>query len=450
MPTRNNRGGVSKPGSHLPSKSVPRQDSPRANDTKNRTLHHAAQTEWTWENMPDIIYQLKPEGKSNRNEEPPMLPYRIHNNDVRDLPILPDNISSTVEEFRVEAWMRLDRRIRLRDITDRIHPDFRLRENALQQRGVRFRQAFGLLAWDSGNKRSLKLEEKLLAKMKNLGLDPRLNSTRGITPGLINPKAGEEGGRVPLPVGWGPNKSSRTKKVQCIEAELLKETLTGVEPSKSRADLPKPKEPTPDPDPSGFEEYMRSIEESLPEDLVEDAESLKPMEYELNSEASLSEETQSCDPVPQIKYTPEYIIADEDLPTSVSMADLDLTKGVTQPEPELKLRYPLVDDNFNPQSPFWSSSSVISTRGFCSSTCFNDAPQQPDELLKAIHIQPPFCSQSTPQTPSTDGFHFINPSDLDTVKQQAEMNGYDNMFNEYYSAERQLNEMPHYHSFALW
>ncbi|KAL3488266.1 hypothetical protein BJX62DRAFT_227424 [Aspergillus germanicus] len=419
MPTRRNHGRVSKPTSkktksYSKPKAVPRQDSPNAKNIKNRTLHHPAQTEWTWENMPEIIYQLKPEGKSNRNEEPPpILSYQIHDHDVRDLPILPDNISSTVEEFRVEAWMRLDRRIRLKDITDRIHPDFRLRENALQQRGVRFRQAFGLLAWDSGNKRSLKLEEKLLAKMRNLGLDPSSNSTRGITPGLINPKAGEEGGRVPLPVGWGPNKSSRSKKVQ--------------------AELPKPKEPTPDPDPSGFEAYMRSIEELFPEDLVEDAESPEPMEYELDS---------------KIKYTPENIIADEDLPTSVRMTDLDLTKGVTQPNPELKLRYPLVHDNLNSKSPFWSSSSVVSSRGFCSSTCFKEAPEQPYEVLEAM--QPSFCSQNKPQTPSTDGFRFINPSALDTVKQQTEMNGLDNMFNEYYSAERQLNEMSNFYSFTLW
>jgi hypothetical protein len=399
--------------------------------------------------MPDIIYQLKPEGKSNRNEEPPpILSYRIHDHDVRDLPILPDNISSTVEEFRVEAWMRLDRRIRLKDITDRIHPDFRLRENALQQRGVRFRQAFGLLAWDSGNKRSLKLEEKLLARMRNLGLNPSSNSTRGITPGLINPKAGEEGGRVPLPVGWGPNKSSRTKKVQYIEAELHKETMLEVEPSKSRAELPKPKEPTLDADPSGFEAYMRSIEESFPEDLVEDAGSPESMEYELDSKVSQFEETQSCDPVAQIKYTPEYIIADEDLPTPVRMTDLDLTKGVTQPEPELKLRYPLVHDNLNSQSPFCSSSSLVSPRGFCSSTCFKEAPEQPYEVLEAM--QPSLSSQNKPQILSTDGFRFINPSALDTVEQQTEMNGLDNMFNEYYSAERQLNEMSSFYSFTLW
>ncbi|KAJ0420855.1 hypothetical protein BJY00DRAFT_312530 [Aspergillus carlsbadensis] len=473
MPTRKSHGGISKPTSKKTSphlsckKAVPRQDSPRANDTNNRTHYHPAQTEWTWENMPDIIYQLKPEGKCNRNEEPPALSYKIHNARVRDLPVLPDNISSTVEEFRVEAWMRLDRRIRLKDITDRIHPEFRLRENALQQRGVRFRQAFGLLAWDSGNKRSLKLEEKLLAKMRNLGLDPDLNSTRGITPGLINPKAGEEGGRVPLPIGWGPNKFSRSKKskVQCVEAELLKEIMPEVESPKLGANLPK--EPTADPDPSGFEAYMRSIEESLLEDFVEAAESPELMEYELNREASLFEETQSRDSVVQTKNTHEYtsydeykthpsgtlpvdqgIIADEDLPTSVSMADLDLTKGVTQPGREIKLCYPLVNDNLNSQSPSWSLSSAISPRGFCSSTCFEEALQQPDELLKAI--QPSFCSQSNPQTPSNDSLCFINPGDLDTVKQQTEMNDLDNMFNEYYAAERQLNEMPHYHSFTLW
>ena len=32
------------------------------------------------------------------------------------------------------------------------------------------------------------------------GVDLGLNTTRGVTPGLVNPEKGEEGGRIPVPV----------------------------------------------------------------------------------------------------------------------------------------------------------------------------------------------------------------------------------------------------------
>ncbi|KAL2814590.1 hypothetical protein BJX63DRAFT_442427 [Aspergillus granulosus] len=384
-------------------KPVPRQDSPHANNANNRTLYHPAQNDWTWENMPDIIYQLKPEGKSNRNEEPPYLSYRIHGRRVRDLPVLPDNISSTVEEFRVEAWMRLDRRIRLKDITDRIHPDFRLRENALQQRGVRFRQAFGLLAWDSGNKRSLDLEAKLLRKMELLGLDPNSNSTRGITPGLIDPKAGEAGGRVPVPAGWGPNKSPRCKKIQHIEAELLNEPMPKFNPSEPGSGVSK--EPTPDPDPSGethsFEEPHKPVVQS---EYASEHTSYDGDKTHLNGDFSVI----------------QGIIAEDTLPTSVRMADLDLPMGATLPD-------------LDGQAPIWSSGSALSPHGFCSSTCFNNAPQQSGELLKSI--QPSIRVQNKPQTPTTDLFQLINPAKLYMMPEPVAKNDFDCIVDEFYTGE---------------
>lgn len=135
-------------------KPVPRQDSPQAIDPRNFTTSRPDQDNWSWADLPDILYQFEPADKKDRKSDPPRMNYPIHGQYLRDLPILPDNIASTVEEFRVEAWMRLDRRIRLRDITDRMHPLFRIQDNALQQRSVRFRQQFSLIAWDSGNKRS--------------------------------------------------------------------------------------------------------------------------------------------------------------------------------------------------------------------------------------------------------------------------------------------------------
>lgn len=93
----------------------------------------------------------------------------------------------------------MDRRIRLRDITDRMNPRFRIANNALQQRGVRFRKAFNILSWGTGNKKTALLAHNLEAKMKRHGLDPNLGTTRGLTPGLINPELGEKGGRIPVP-----------------------------------------------------------------------------------------------------------------------------------------------------------------------------------------------------------------------------------------------------------
>ncbi|KAL4890060.1 hypothetical protein BDV59DRAFT_204659 [Aspergillus ambiguus] len=205
-------------------RTVPRQDSPNAIHPLNHTTFREDQQHWSWENMPDILYQLHPDEKRDRKAEAPMMKHPIHGKLLRDLPVLPDNIASTVEEFRVEAWMRMDRRVRLQDITDRMHPMFRVNGNALQQRSVRFRQIFGLLAWDSGNKRSRVLENNLLKKMRENGIDPASNSTRGITPGLIHPALGEAGGRIPLPKSGSQAKQGvnkwNTKKPKLTDSPL--------------------------------------------------------------------------------------------------------------------------------------------------------------------------------------------------------------------------------------
>ena len=129
---------------------------------------------------------------------------------LRDFDILPDRISSNVEEFRVEAWTRMDRRIRLHDITDRIHPNFRMSKNTLQQRGVRFRQAFDILAWGSGSRKTQEIENEIRNKLINRNIDPASNSTRGLTPGLIDPNLGESGGRIPVPEQFQKRYSANT------------------------------------------------------------------------------------------------------------------------------------------------------------------------------------------------------------------------------------------------
>ncbi|KAL1851145.1 hypothetical protein Plec18167_001915 [Paecilomyces lecythidis] len=190
---------------------APRQHSIKAvNDPRNVTDFREDQATWSWENLPDILYTFKPPN-IGKQPEPATMSYEIHGQFLRDLPILPDNISSDVEEFRVEAWARLDRRVRLVDITQRMHPEFRIKPNALQQRGVRFRKAFNMLAWGVGNKKTLETESELIKVMVARGINPGANSTREITPGFICPEAGEAGGRIALPEQYGKRQSPATQ-----------------------------------------------------------------------------------------------------------------------------------------------------------------------------------------------------------------------------------------------
>ncbi|KAI9041647.1 uncharacterized protein KD926_006545 [Aspergillus affinis] len=175
--------GVDKKTKDKPVKKVPRQDSPRAKDPLNFTSYRPDQDHWSWNSFPEILYQLKPTEKRNKGLDAPLLTYQIHGEYLRDLPVLPDNIASNVEEFRVEAWMRLDRRIQLRDIKDRMHKDFRVSENTLQQRIGRFRQYMRMAS------------------------TPRSIQLGVITPGLIDPVLGEAGGRIALPAEYKRHES---------------------------------------------------------------------------------------------------------------------------------------------------------------------------------------------------------------------------------------------------
>ncbi|KAL1956261.1 hypothetical protein VTO42DRAFT_7521 [Malbranchea cinnamomea] len=187
----------------------PRQHSAAARDAaENYTLPIPGQTEWSIDNLPDILYQFKPPAGREKRERPQATKPSPFDGEppLTVFDILPDRISSNVEEFRVEAWLRLDRRIQLEDITMRMHPAYRVEKNTLQQRGVRFRQKFKMLAWGSGSKKTQEMEDALIREMKQKGIDPKSNSTRGLTPGLINPKFGEAGGRIPVPEQYRKNK----------------------------------------------------------------------------------------------------------------------------------------------------------------------------------------------------------------------------------------------------
>ncbi|KAI5285959.1 hypothetical protein KEM54_000174 [Ascosphaera aggregata] len=197
----------------------PRQHSADVLDPDNQTDHVIGQEDWSIDNLPEILYQFRPDSSQpqiRRDLNIPTKPSPWKNSrDLRCFDILPDRISSNVEEFRVEAWMRLDRRIQLHDITDRMNPEFRVENNALQQRGVRFRKAFNLLAWGTGNRKTEQMAQILEEKMREKGIDPTRNSTRGLTPGLIDVLAGEAGGRILVPE---PYRSRYPSQIDCAAA----------------------------------------------------------------------------------------------------------------------------------------------------------------------------------------------------------------------------------------
>ncbi|KAB8078398.1 hypothetical protein BDV29DRAFT_2346 [Aspergillus leporis] len=304
-------------------RSVPRQDSPQARDSRNFTTPRPDQQDWSWANLPDILYQLFPSAseKKDRKSDPPLMSYPIHGQYLHYIPILPDNISSTVEEFRVEAWMRLDRRIRLKDITDRMHPEFRIQGNALQQRGVRFRQQFSMVAWDSGNKRSQNLKEGLIKKIREQGIDPSQNSTRGITPGLINLALGEAGGRIPLPDGF--NKERRTRRGRKPSKESVQDDAGTEEPIHEEQPVLLSNLPS---------DELAAVEVSTPEeaDAVEDVSDL--FNY-VPTFVPFDECNDTPDgPLPVIRG----VIPDEELPETITMEDADITLGVNNPTPRCK------------------------------------------------------------------------------------------------------------------
>lgn len=113
---------------------------------------------------------------------------------IRDFQVLPRQISSKVEGWRLEAWWRLDRRIEAQDILDRINPKYGVSMLDLEMRREQFRRSFRVADW-----RSQSSVNEITRLVKMAGIDPHLNTTRGLTPGLVDPSRGEAGGRIPIP-----------------------------------------------------------------------------------------------------------------------------------------------------------------------------------------------------------------------------------------------------------
>ncbi|KAF7119016.1 hypothetical protein CNMCM5793_008656 [Aspergillus hiratsukae] len=161
----------------------------------DQTTPHGDQTYWSLENLPDVLYVLRPRTNYRKSRH---RVYKTTNaitgKQINDFAVLPSQISSNVEGWRLEAWMRLDRRITEQDIIDRVNPKYKLTADEIETRREHFRNAFHVANWNV-QKSIWDIDRMLRAS----GIDTQKNSTRGLTPGLIDPSKGEAGGRVPIP-----------------------------------------------------------------------------------------------------------------------------------------------------------------------------------------------------------------------------------------------------------
>ncbi|PKY05458.1 hypothetical protein P168DRAFT_280390 [Aspergillus campestris IBT 28561] len=186
-------------------------------DARDVTSGHRDQDDWSLENLPDILYVLRPKpenAKSRRKVH--MTDHMIFEKKVKNFYTLPPRISSQVEGFRLEAWFRLDRRIKPEDILDRVNPMFRhlISEEIIEGRRESFRLAYNVADWTS--QRSI---NAVTRQVKREGFDVEQNTTRGVTPGLIDPAKGEAGGRVVFdPAAYQHQPSAMDQEPQIPEA----------------------------------------------------------------------------------------------------------------------------------------------------------------------------------------------------------------------------------------
>ena len=109
-------------------------------------------------------------------------------------------ISSQEYPWIIDAWRKLDPRIKGEDILMRMEPAGRpAKWNTFQQRLVRLRPDFNILSWhQTRNDDANNLPRAhILANLTHAQRE--MNTTRGTTPGLVVPEYGEDGGRIPLP-----------------------------------------------------------------------------------------------------------------------------------------------------------------------------------------------------------------------------------------------------------
>ncbi|KAI4177691.1 MAG: hypothetical protein LQ343_000154 [Gyalolechia ehrenbergii] len=192
--------------------------------------------------MPNVLYMFRPppnwitfkRTQANARKLPP--PKRdVHGNIIYeqwpmdpnkpqpllDFKHLPDRVGTREFWWVFEAWRRYDPRIRWKDIwmrQERSHRSSNPTGNGIHMLVMRNRASHKMVTWTTDNGPSSRAD--WINEMTDQQRQD--NTTRGLTPGLINPALGEAGGRVPLPdlikgAGEqkrkvGERKQKRTKK----------------------------------------------------------------------------------------------------------------------------------------------------------------------------------------------------------------------------------------------
>ena len=176
-----------------------------------------SQVSWTIDNLPDIIYQWKPTAANVSTGKVGLMPYLIFGKALRNFDVLPDRISSNVEPWLLQAWFRLDSRISWGDITDRIEPTARPKWNAINMDCVRLREDFFMRPWSASKGVSTQARDEDFERvLRKAGLDPTRNTTRGLTPGLIDPLAGPNSARIPVPLRWTKQRKQRKAEIDTV------------------------------------------------------------------------------------------------------------------------------------------------------------------------------------------------------------------------------------------
>ncbi|KAL4909424.1 hypothetical protein BDW74DRAFT_80940 [Aspergillus multicolor] len=160
------------------------------------------QATWSIRKLPGILFDARPLGEHRIRATQPVSvsSYKIYGKQVNDFEaILPRQISSDVEGWRLEAWFRLDPRITSEDIMDRVHPHYRRRVSDLQIRHRRkeFRQAFNIPSWEADSE--LHDKDIITGLLEEYGSEvhsPR--STRGPASGLVDSEATMARDRITL------------------------------------------------------------------------------------------------------------------------------------------------------------------------------------------------------------------------------------------------------------
>jgi hypothetical protein len=147
--------------------------------------------EWSQDNLPDILFYLKPPKSKYEGQPVSFLkengePVKVaeHDKSVRDFPILPRRISLEVSGWLVEAWRRIDPRITYADILDRQIEEqglIKLDKNALQNHCRReCRMVLGM--WTSYERRAVPHRTDVEA-IENLSLENiKLNTILQVCP----------------------------------------------------------------------------------------------------------------------------------------------------------------------------------------------------------------------------------------------------------------------------